>query len=280
MADGGILAEGATSLAAANWSDATGFAANARLVINKGSQSIQTALDQSASGAINRLDVREGFSGIIGGTGGSMIFAPDADANNTFTAPSIDIPETRFRYWASGGQCWAQGSGANALNSLQVATGGTLNWTGGEVNRVELMAGTLNYSASALFGAAAVWYQGGGAGFVDTHASDVLPTIHLVGGSLRVRRTMTTLNVYGGSMVIDTDALAITTINIYGGTVTPVTVGAITNLNIYGGTLDWSRCTRVGAITNTLSMDGARVIPNPIVNYGTITPINGGADGM
>ena len=64
------LNEGAVSLAAANWSDATGFANNATLVISSGSQTITTSLDQSGlSGGIDTLDILQVFTGRIGGAG-------------------------------------------------------------------------------------------------------------------------------------------------------------------------------------------------------------------
>lgn len=274
-----FLNEGATSVAAANWSDTTGFgASNVTLVINRGSQSIQTALDQSASGDVNWLDVREGFGGTIGGTGGSLIFT--AAAVGTLTGTGQDVPISRFRYFASGGQCWAQVSATRALDVLQCNSGGTLNWTSGDVDRVDLDAGTLNYSSSATFGASATFYAQGGSFLIDTHATDVVPTLLVNGGSGRVRRTCTTITVTAGSLTIDLAALNITTLNIYGGRVTLLGAGTITNLNGYGGTLDCSQVQQAPTITNTLHADGFVVIPNPNVTFGTQTRIGAGGDGI
>jgi hypothetical protein len=103
-----FLNTGATSMAAANWSDTTGFAAAAQLVIREGSQAIVNDLNQSAS-SIEFLDIQEGFSGNIGNASGSL----RCDADGTAESPTTRL--SRIRYNASGGNFYFSATGGNTL---------------------------------------------------------------------------------------------------------------------------------------------------------------------
>ena len=65
-----------------------------------------------------------------------------------------------------------------------------------------------------------------------------LTTATCMGGVMRLRASVTTLNVYGGTVYLE-EAAAATTVNLYGGTVQHNSTGTVATWNAYGGTSDW-----------------------------------------
>lgn len=259
-----FLNDGATSLAAANWSDATGFTAAAQLVIRSGSQSIISDLNQSAS-SIEYLDVQAGFSGNIGSASTSL----QCDVDGTTESPTTRV--SRIRYFASGGNMWFNANGSNTLaHFVEINTGGTFWATGGIQKNVVLQRGTLRVAA-AVAGTGGVWRFSGGQSTIDYAASSAIPQLDVSGGTHVLNRNATTNNVYGGTLTIDAAGLAITTLNVYGGTVRLLNSGTITTVTLLGGTLDCLAAQRPITFT-TMNSDAAATFLKG--QYVTITTEN------
>ena len=259
------LNDGATSLAAANWSDATGFANNATLIINSGTQSIQTAIDQSTI-SVDYLDILEGFSGTIGGAGGPLKCGCD-DAS-----PSDSTVIGRLRYWASGGALYytADGNTTTLADYVQIKTGGRFYGVSGKMADVHLEQGEAFWAAGAGSDTGGVWSFMGGSGTIDYAASDAIPTLIVTGGAHSLRRNATTLTVGGGTITVDCQGLAIGTINHYGGRINLINSGGITTYYGYGGILDASRIGR--PVTVATAVFGApsafTLIRHPLLTWG------------
>ena len=220
------LNEGATSLAAANWSDATGFADNATLVINKpfgNGAAVTAGLDQSGlTTGIDSLDIKKGAAGIIGGSGTSL--EVDADSAST---DGISNHGNVTLYLQGGGSSLIQNfdCGANSRNYL---TGGTFTTTtvqGGYLSANESTVLT-NFDA----------YGGNG---VIEYKSDKITLARIMRGSWIIKRACTSLIIGENATVIfDPDDAA------------SFTSTAITN---YGGRLIW----RAGAVPTVTSIGGS-----------------------
>lgn len=158
-----------TTLAAAGWSDTTGFADNATLEIRDGQQTITGALDQSGlTEGITSMDVGPGFSGVIGGTAGPL--KCDVDGSGT----------PQFRYASGGGALYYQAAGDNNLCVKFInSSAGRAYLTGGTFTTLELNSGY-------------------------TEISDAVTptTVNLTGGTLRCDAVITTLNQWGGNAIL------------------------------------------------------------------------------
>lgn len=176
------LNEGATAFAAANWSDATGFAAAAELVIDKGGQTIVTNLDQS-SFSIASFDVGPGFSGHIGtDAAGPLIVDVDGGAPN------------RVTYAAGSGSFRLRAGGNNSLvTDLIIDTGGVAYLQGGTFTNIFLRRGTLFANSST---AITNFYAYGGTSVIDDNATGIT-LVEIEGGQHVIKRGWTTLNTGG-----------------------------------------------------------------------------------
>lgn len=220
----GYLNEGAVSLAAANWSDATGFAEDAILAITSGSQTITTSLDQSAvTNGIDTLDILSGFTGRIGGSGyGSLKLRATSGATN------------RVIYNAGGGSLYLQaaGSGTNEITTFWMSSLGSCYLTGGTFTNTVLGQGSLSVDATTVLTTAT--FNGGSA---VVQAGTSATTLNLSGGSHVWKRGATTINVYGrGRVTIDCGTSTIGTLNILSpeAEVTLLSSGTVTAINNWG----------------------------------------------
>lgn len=279
------LNEGATSLAAANWSDAAGFANNATLVINAGTQTITTSLDQSqVNKSIDSLDIISPFGGNIYGAS----FAPlisDVDGS----ADTAATPVSRLRYWPSAGVMYFSAAGVSGVcHYLQVGGSGQLNLVGGDTKHVHLQdAGELNVGQSATSGASGTWHLNGGKSFIDSHASDTLVTVKVTAGTHYIKRAFTTstgaLYVYGGNVTLDLGGGDVPVLGIYGGTVRIIgaSFDSSSRLELLGGTLDLSQLSRAITFTTATHAPTATVINKPsLVTWTTPVKIGSGAKGL
>lgn len=182
------LTEGSTTLAAAAWSDATGFAAGATLIIDAlGSQNIQTAVDWSGIAAISYLSVSSNFSGNIG----------------TATSPLKFEATTGFYNDASGGSVFFESKSTDGdpdATTLLAHTGaGTTNVVGGTVTQVQQSMGFVNVGQSAIV---TTVRQSGGSSFYDTNGT-AITNLYLMGGSCYVKRGVTNYYIYGGQFIYE-----------------------------------------------------------------------------
>lgn len=260
------LNDGATSLAAAYWSDATGFGAAAQLVINSGSQAIASGLSQTSS-SIEYLDVLPGFTGVIGGSTGSL----ECDIDGTSESDTAIV--SRLRYMAGGGAIYFKANGGNTLaHYVEIETGGRFYGTGGILKNVRLVRGEARFSDQVL-ATSGTWYFYGGSALVDYHASGAIPTLIVNGGSHILNRNATTLYVNGGEVTIDAQGLAITSLYILGsGRVRLINCGTITSLYAESGTLDLSQAGRP-IVATTLYVGTCNIIRSRLFSYGTLKPL-------
>lgn len=282
------LNEGATSLAAANWSDATGIAQDATLVINAGTQTITTSLDWSslgnAAGGVESLDIIAPFAGNVYGSSFSPLIL-DVDGTSDTAASAV----SRLRYWPGGGVMYysANGGGAGCFY-LQVGGSGQMNVTAGDIKHIHLQDGAeLNFGQSATAAASGVWHFNGGKSFIDTHASGLLVTVNVTAGTHYIKRAFTAstgaLNVYGGNVTLDLGGGDVPVLGIYGGTVRIIgaSFDSSSRLTLLGGTLDLSQLSRAITFTTATHAPTATVINKPsLVTWTTPVKIGSGAKGL
>ena len=183
------LNEGAVSLAAANWADATGFANDAELAIVDGRQSITAGLDQTGSTTtgIDYLHVRNGFSGRVGSAASPASVEFDA----TYTT------KENFIYGAGAGSCYLT-SGAFTITQALINGGGTCYFTGGTITTLIATSGRFEVNQSTAL--VDVWVLGG-SHFIDEHSSDTLGNVYVVAGTVLIKRAGTLLTIGGTGRV-------------------------------------------------------------------------------
>lgn len=240
-----ILNVGATSFAAANWADATGFANGAQLAITDGSQSITGALDQSGlTTGINYLEIRNGFSGNIGGTTGSLIV--DADVSTT---PHI-------LYAASGGSFYLRAGGNNTLvTRFDQKSAGRAYLTGGTFTTINLTTGTLSLSDNST---GTTVNLSGGTATLEGGSTGTSATIIVLGGTHRIKRPAgTALVVVGGTVYYEAPSGSSSTLSMYGGTIYHLS-GDLTP-TFYAGSYDPSNLYRNATLTSPTKYPNAKV---------------------
>lgn len=290
-----FLTSGATSLAAANWSDATGYnSGTPTLYVQNGTQTVTGGLAPASGSyvALYNFDVLSGFSGAIGGSAGS--FAIET-ANAAFSQVT-QLP--RIRYYASGGAFYYSPQGADAgitneCHYYQIAGSGFgyVNGTG-VVRRVECQSGRL-YIAPTIDGVTGYrWVLSGGSSTIDgSSGSTKLFSVtvtggqHLFkkgvqGGSITATSVTEGLNVYGGAVSIDAFGETVSDLVVAGGNVTIVNCGTIAHLAAFAGTLDFSRLQRPLTITLLEDAPGCTIIPSRLLTITTRNPIGQGAEGL
>lgn len=233
------LNDGATSLAAANWATITGgggsgYANGATLVIPGGGNNITAALDQSASATtgITYLIIAAGYSGSIG-TASSPHIVEVSDGS--IAEWRSDNTEGRIEHNGTG-VLYVQGSDTGIDNLMQNGAGQTI-LISGTATYARVQSGRFQAEAASVVTNAAV--LGGSVLFATKTTAGTL--LNVWGGSVTTRRPWTTLNVYGGTVIVDVyNAAAGSTINIHGGRVVLNGHGntAITAVNHYAGEFD------------------------------------------
>lgn len=281
------LAAGATSLAAANWSDATGLAANATAFIQTGTQTITGGLTPSIATGINNLDILPGFSGAIGGAAGSLAVETDLASWN----PSMQV--SRIRYLAAGGvmNYTPEGAGGatNSAGFVQSQGAGSLNLTGtATIRAVQCQSGRMYIAPTIGSIATYRWVFSGGTSTIDgvsgstkIHAITYSGGQHILkkgiqGSTLASKGTVEGLNVCGGQLTIDAFGETISDLCIYGGYVTIVNCGTITAITGQAGTLDFSKLQRPLTVTLLEDSPNLTVIPSKLL---TITTYSGATNG-
>jgi len=290
-----FLSAGATSLAAANWSDATGYdSGTPTLFVQTGTQTITGGLAPSSGSyaALYNFDVLPGFSGVIGGSAGSF----SIETANAAFSQVTQLP--RVRYFASGGAFYYSPQGADAgitneCHYYQIAGSGSgyLNGTG-IVRRVECESGRL-YIAPTIGGVTGYrWTLAGGTTTIDgASGSTKLFSVtvtggqHLFkkgiqGGSITSTSVTEGLNVYGGQVTIDAFGETVSDLVVAGGSVTIVNCGTIAHVGAFSGTLDFSKLQRPLTITLLDDAPGCTIIPSRLLTITTRNPIGTGADGL
>lgn len=251
------LNDGAVSVASANWSDASGFAATTpQLVIRSGGQAIVSDMDQSASSNVQYLKIAENFSGSIGTAASPLYFnATDGSAAEWSTNAAT---EGRFVH-GGGGTAYIRAA-ANGISNLHQTGSGRTVLVNGTATYGRILNGTLDVEALGTVGT--LWAFNGQTSIGASATASTL--LHLVAGSVLLARPYTTINVYGGELTVNatTSSSAGITINQYGGTVALIalnTSGTV-NYNRYAGVFDPSRLTRDVTIATMYTGRAARFV--------------------
>lgn len=291
-----FLNAGATSLAAANWSEAPGYdSGTPTLYVQTGTQTITGGL-APASGAyvaLYNFDILSGFSGTIGGQAGSFAI----ETANAAFSQTTQLP--RVRHWASGGALFYTPQGADAgitneCHYYQLAGSG-FSYVNGTaiVRRFEAESGR-GYIAPTIDSVATYrWTITGGAVTIDgSIGSTKIHSLTIAGGQVILKRGVQGgtvaensvsegLNVYGGQVTIDAYGETIAKSTIAGSAnVRVLNCGTITYLGLFGGTLDFSALQRPLTITTLAAAPGATVIPSPLLTITNYYPIGSGANGL
>lgn len=220
------LNQGATSLAAGNWSDATGFADNATLIINRPFGPITggaSGLDQSA--------VTDGatYLEIVGSAEGQL-----GDASNPLRADFNDGSSPHLLYAPKGGVLYYYpGGNETTCTEFEASGNGTYHILGGGTvttlrhsTGIGDVASTVIVTNAEFWGSAQATIEYNATGFTDYKQH---------GGNVIAKRVGTTMDIMGGNLVLDASAGAITTINLRGGNLTLLRSGTITTFNHFGG---------------------------------------------
>lgn len=274
------LNQGATSLAAANWSDTTGFADNAELVIvgtDQTDNNIVSNLDQSANttgsgDGIHYLHTRPRFRGNVGTAAAPVI----TEFDTTYST------QAQVRH-AGSGDLYIQGDTCALVE--QIGAGATFlrsgTWT-----TVVVLAGSLDISSDAEFDNLYVF---GGSVVVNDHASSDYDLIEHTGGTIQLRRGGATSSVYdiGGSarLFSNIEAGEHKTVRQHGGTIFPIR-GNIAVYRGIAGTVDERIVERDLTIGSTSAVRSAalRIIEAGnsagTITYSNVTDIGGAPNGF
>ena len=184
------LAEGATSFAAANWSDATGFdTAGAELIVSANTSQITGGLDQTG----NPIDTIR----FLGG-------APRLSGTMSIEFDAASALPPAFQ-WSGGGSGSFSFVGTPDCDNFLMSGSAQLRLVTGEIGSwIKVTGGTLVIEAGFTFGSGTVMSVEGGNVLIEASSgSDVLPEIIVSGGRVTTRRTITTITGTGGQVMYD-----------------------------------------------------------------------------
>lgn len=252
------LNRGATSFAAVNWSDSTGFAANAELVVSDGGSNVTSDVDYNATD-IRFLKISENFSGNIG-TAASPLYVDATDGTNAQWSTNA-ANEGRIEHGGTGSLFVRSSTGAIA-NLMQNGSGNTFLVNGTAVY-TRVNAGRFTAETAATVTNCSVF--GGSATIGATATAGTL--LEVLGGSCVVNRPYTTINLYSGNLYLDIpdSGSSNITLNIYGGTATVVaiTTSGTLNVNRYAGLFDPSRARKDITVATMYTARAARFTKLP-----------------
>jgi len=239
-----FLNNGAVSLAAANWSDAAGFADAATLVVDRGSATSFTDIDYSSlTNGIDTFTVLAGFTGGLQGADGSPLKF-DCDYNTT----------KRFSYGAAAGVARYQAAGnSNTCTNIENVGGGDLYLMGGTFTNAALTSGSTSVNGSSIVTNLRVT---GGNNTLSYNATGLTIFEQLAGQTI-LKRNIATGVMNGGVLVLDFDDGSTTTgtfgsssFQWNGGTIV-LKNGNISNFVWRGGSLDVRALRRAATIGGT-----------------------------
>jgi len=154
------LNENATSAAAANWSDSTGFADGAELVLStsNGISVINDVDYSSLTTGVESFEIQETFNADAASAGQPFVFDADAssDAFVRHRGPR------RFYYGAGGG--------SNNCNNYYQAGNGSTYLEGGTFDNMDVVRGEFYANESTVITNMTAW---GGRGAIEYNATDI-----------------------------------------------------------------------------------------------------------
>lgn len=270
------LTEGVNSLAPGNWklSDGTssgspGFVNAATLVIGNGSTNITSDLDWSSlTNGVQSLKVTATFGGNVGAASTPLIV--DASDSSAAVEWTTAVP-TEARIEHSGtGALYVRGDNYG-IDNLQQNGNGTTVLINGTAAYTRVQRG--KFQAESLATVTTFNAMGGTSVLGTKSSAGTLANVW--NGSHTTQRPFTTMNIYGGTWIINvSNAGAASTINQHGGTVILLAHGttAITAYNHYAGVFDPTRLRVDTIITTYTRQEGAVYAGSP--NGATLTLTN------
>lgn len=246
------LNDGATSLAAANWSDATGLVNSATGVIRSGGQSITSDVDFNAVNVLS-LRIAEQFTGTIGSAAAPLwLDATDGSAAEWSSSAAEGIIIN-----GSGGTLFIK-SDAGGLDNLHQSGAGRTTLVSGTATYLRVTNGEFSAEAASTVTNARIL-----GGRTTIGASATAGTVlDVIGGTVTTARPFTTINVYDGDCFINhnTSSSAAVTINQYGGRVFLLSLftNGTVNYNRFGGLFDPRRMTRELTVATMFTSARAR----------------------
>lgn len=234
-----------TTFAAAGWSDETGFAASAQLVVDQPVGNVVNGLDQSAS-EIDYLEITEGASGTIGGNGAGLVMATGSSESGKYARNRSAV------------RLYLAAAATKAIHNFDFGGRSTNNLVSGTIKTVTGDGGEL-FVAEAVVIDTALYLFGGTSDIADN--ATPIPDVILGLGKHTLRRGATTVVVtQGAQIVIDCEDRTITNLIDYGGKLTFIS-GIVTNYKKLGGPPpDLSRVRRASTLGGTLLQS---VVPIP-----------------
>lgn len=272
MSEARLLAN-ASSLAAANWSDSTGFANDAQLAIVD-SYATHTNLDRSAdtTTGVDYLHIRDGVP-IFGPDNGRLIVDFDA----TYTA------KPNFVWRTKGGLLYLEAG--TACGKAEFIGAGNCFLCGGTFNTgILARRNAVKVQAGCDFGAVLAVLQGRAYLEVDEDDTYSLPDLRMTSGNPRalIRRQVESAIMRAGLLMVDNrSGNAGTSIDIHGGVFRPI-AGTFNTINWYGGDIDLSYAQAELTLGGTaLNVFHDRKIPDStdLVTMGTPTKYPAGFSG-
>lgn len=232
------LNNGATSLAAANWSDATGIVAAVDGVIRSGGQAITSDVDWNGV-TIASFRMAEQFTGTVGSASAPLWFAAASDgiaAEWSSTAAEGRVVN------GSGGTLFLKSTGT--MDNLHQSGSGRTTLISGTATYLRVTNGNFTAEDASVVTNARIL---GGVATIGASAT-AGTVLDVFGGSVTTQRPFTTINVYSGDVFINhnTSSSAAVTINQYGGRVFLLSLftNGTVNYNRFGGLFDPRRMTR------------------------------------
>ena len=181
------LNENATSAAAANWSDTTGFADGAELVLSTGTVGVTSDVDQSGlTTGVESFEIQATYNADAAVAGTPFIF----DADNSADAFVKHGGPRRFYYDASGG---------SGVCNFYYHTGvGQSYIEGGTLTNLYVVRGSFNANASTVITNATIY---GGTAVIENNATGF--TACTVKGGIVTSKRDGTYTVEGGTLILD-----------------------------------------------------------------------------
>ena len=188
------LNENATSVAAANWSDSTGFADEAELVFSAGTVGVTSDLDQSGlTNGVHSIEVQATYNADIGVAGTPL--QCDVDYNSPSASDAADAEfvhngPRRVYYQANGGN-------SECHNYRHTGTGQSYI-EGGTIVTLYVVRGAFNANESTVITTATFY---GGTAVIENNATGF--TSCTVKGGIVTSKRDGTYVVEGGTLVLD-----------------------------------------------------------------------------
>lgn len=263
------LIEGVDTFASTSWlladgtaaSPTAGFKNQAELVVPGGGTSITGGLDWSAlTTGITYLKIAERFSGNIGS--GSAPLKVDADYTAT-QYTSAATSSSRIEHYGAG-TLYLQGGGSGVITNLfQYGVGRSVLQGSTTATYATITNGLLTIENAATL---TNGYLLGGSATIGTNTSSAGTLLSVVAGSHQCARPYTTINLYGGSLILNCkQAGAASSINVFGGNLVLLAHGntAITSITQWGGMVDISQLRVDTTVTTWNRYRGAMVTERP-----------------